>query len=102
MDLSAIQEAVAQGNYQYTLHALRRTTERHISRIEVEQAVASAEIIEEYPGDRYGPSCLLYGDTDAGRPLHVLVSTPSPQVTIITAYEPDPSEWENNRVRKRK
>ncbi len=101
-DLKAIQEAVVRGEYQYTLHALRRIVERHISRLEIEQAVACAELIEDYPQDKYGPSCLLYGQTSSGRPLHILATCPPPMVKIVTAYEPDPDEWENNRVRKRK
>lgn len=99
MDLAAIQEAVSQGEYQYTLHATQRTTIRKISRTELTQAIAKAEIIEEYPQDKYGPSCLLYGETDTGRILHIQISLP-PSVKIITAYEPDPNEWINHRVRK--
>lgn len=60
-DLAAIQTAVSEGNYQYTLHAVQRTTERHISRLELEEVIEKAEIVEEYPQDKYGPSCLLYG-----------------------------------------
>ena len=100
-DLSAIQKAVAQANYRYTAHALERTTERHISRAEVEQAVTRAEIIESYPQDTYGPSVLLYGETDQRRILHIQISLP-PSVKIITAYEPSPNQWENYRVRKSK
>jgi len=99
VDLELIQEAIAQGNYQYSLHALQRTTERQISRTEIEQAISRAEVIEDYPQDKYGPSCLLYGDRDGGRVLHLQVSLP-PLVKIITVYEPDPNEWENNRIRK--
>jgi hypothetical protein len=29
------------------------------------------EIIEEYPDDKYSPSCLIYGKTEGGRELHV-------------------------------
>ncbi len=100
-DMAVIQAAIAEGHYRYTEHALRRTTERHISRAEIEQAVACAEAIEVYPDDKYGPSCLLYGDTEQGRPLHIQVSYPL-AVKIITVYEPDPNEWEDNRVRKQK
>lgn len=99
MDLVTIQKAVAEGNYLYSQHALQRMIDRHISRAEVEQAVANAEIIEEYPLDKYGPSCLIYGETEAKRVLHIQVSA-APSVKIITAYEPDPAEWENFRVRK--
>ena len=59
---------------------------------EVEEAIASrSEVIEDYPNDKYGPSCLVLGYTKAGRPLHVQCSYPSrPLVKIITLYEPDP------------
>lgn len=100
VDLAAIQIALVEGHYQYTLHAVQRTTERKISREEIEQGVARAEVIEDYPEDKYGPSCLLYGDTDSGKPLHIQVSCPPASVKIITVYEPDPSEWIDNRVRK--
>lgn len=98
-DLEAVQKAVAQGDYRYTAHALQRTTTRHISRIEIEEAVVKAEIIEEYPEDKYGPSFLPYGETTKQRILHIQIRLP-PSVKIITAYEPDPDQWENYRVRK--
>jgi len=101
-DLKAIQDAVIAGNYQYTTRALIRTTERRISRAEIEQVIAVAEIIEEYPDDKYGPSCLLYGETRNGRRLHVLVSSLPVRVKIISAYDPDPDEWEDYRVRRAK
>lgn len=98
-DLEAVQKAVAQGNYRYTAHALQRTTVRHISRGEIEQAMAKAELIESYPDDKYGPSILIYGETEEQRKLHIQLSLP-PSVKIITAYEPDPNQWDNYRVRK--
>ena len=98
-DFATLQQAVALGNYRYTVHALQRTTERHITRLEIEQVVANAEVIEEYPQDKYGPSVLLFGETQAGRALHIHLCLP-PSVKIITAYEPDPDQWDNYRVRK--
>ncbi len=54
-----------------------------------------------YPQDKYGPSCLIFGKTAAGRPLHVQGSDPSrPIVKIITVYEPDPALWTDFKVRK--
>ena len=100
--MSAIDElraVFAAGLYHYTLPAVRRTTVRRISRQEIEQAVIVGEIIEQYPHDKYGPSCLILGFTSVGRPLHVQCSLP-PDVKIITAYEPDPNEWLDNRVRR--
>ena len=68
---------------------------------EVREAVSAAEVIEDYPGDKYGPSCLLMGYTAGGRPLHIQCSYPSrPLVKIITLYEPDPDHWIDFRTRR--
>ena len=58
-------------------------------------------VIEEYPDDKYSPSCLLLGFTEGRRPLHLQVSKADTMlVKIITIYEPDPTEWENYRQRR--
>ncbi len=74
---------------------------RNISVREVRQAVESGQIIEDYPNDKYGPSCLILGFTQAGRPLHVQCSYPSrPLLKIVTVYEPDPRLWTDFRSRR--
>jgi len=69
---------------------------------EVEQAISNrSEVIEDYPDDKYGPSCLILGFTTAGRPLHLQCSYPSrPLIKIVTLYEPDPALWIQFRIRK--
>jgi hypothetical protein len=68
--------------------------ERNIGETEIRQAGANAEIIEDYPNDKYSPSCLLLGFTENGRPWHIQVSYVDPElVKIITLYEPDEIEW---------
>ncbi len=58
-------------------------------------AIRIGEVIEDYPQDKYGPSCLVLGRTRAGRPLHVHCTYPSrPLLKIITAYEPGLTEWD--------
>jgi hypothetical protein len=74
---------------------------RSIDRFEVEEAVIAGDIIEEYPDDKYSPSCLVYGKTKAGRDLHVQLSLP-PLVVIITVYDPEETEWINCRIRRKK
>jgi len=66
-----------------------------------EALLGPAEIIEDYPDDKYGPSCLILGFTRRGRPLHVQCSYPSrPLVKIVTLYEPDDDLWTDFRRRK--
>jgi len=68
---------------------------------ELFEAVKEAEIIENYPDDKYGPSCLLLGFTASGRPLHIQCSYPSRSLLkIITIYEPESESWIDFRIRK--
>lgn len=99
MTLDGLQDKINAGRYGFSDHAVKRMIKISISRIEVETVINGGEIIEEYPHDKYFPSCLVYGKTEAGRDLHVQVSLP-PVVVVITAYEPDPEEWENSRHRR--
>jgi hypothetical protein len=97
-----IRVKIERRNYEYSKHAVDQSIIRDISVAELEDAVGGdSEIIEDYPEDTYGPSCLVLGYTKAGRPLHIQCSYPSrPLVKIITLYEPDPELWIDFRVRK--
>ena len=99
MDILDIQKAVRDGNIFFTDHAVRQMAKRNIDDVEVGEAILSGEIIEEYPEDKYSPSCLVYGQTLNERHLHVVCSLP-PRVRVVTVYEPDPEEWEEYRRRK--
>lgn len=97
--LEQLRDAILRGDYRFTVHAQARMAERRILDVEVREAVLSpqAELIEEYPTDKYGPSCLIYGVTGVGRVLHVQAT---PGGVIITAYDPDPTEWIDLRRRR--
>jgi len=101
MELEGIRDKISRGEYRYSDHAVKRMIKRTIDRAEIEEAVLSGEIIEEYPDDKYAPSCLVYGRVRSGRHLHVQLSIP-PTVVIITAYDPDETEWIDYRVRRKK
>ena len=99
MDISLIQDKTRKGQYYWRQHAIERSIERQVAEEEVAEVILSGEIIEEYSEDKYGPSCLIFGRTRTGRPIHVQCSLP-PSVWIITIYEPNPDEWINFRKRK--
>jgi hypothetical protein len=100
IDLQTIQEAVRQGNLFFTDRAVRQMAKRTITDAETQEAILNGEIIEAYPDDKYGPSCLIYGHTAQDRPLHVQCSVP-PRVRVITVYQPDSNQWINNRQRRK-
>ena len=101
--ISKIQTSVREGNYRFTSHAIERCIERDICPAEIKEAINSGEIIESYPHDKYGPTCLIRGITKRKRILHILCSLDP--VWIITAYDPtlSPEEWDKNfRIRRKK
>ncbi len=101
MEIEEIKVKISIGEYRFSDHTVKRMIKRSIDRVEIEDAVLSDEIIEEYPDDKYSPSCLVYGRTKSGRHLHVQLSLP-PAVVVITAYDPDETEWIDYRVRRKK
>lgn len=76
-------------------HALRQMNrpERMISTAEIRQVIEQGEIIEDYPKDARGHSCLLLGRGESSRPIHVVCAHKEDYLAIITAYIPGEKEW---------
>jgi hypothetical protein len=99
--LEQVRNQLAAGEFEFSRHALKRIVERNIGDQEIRQAGQHATRIEDFPDDKYSPSCLLLGFTQTRRPLHIQVSLAETEwVKIITLYEPDPSEWINYSQRR--
>lgn len=100
--LDDIRDKITRREYEFSKHAVDQTVVRDITVSELEHAISSrSEVIEDYPEDKYGTSCLVLGFTSAGRPVHVQCSYPArPLINIITVYEPDPELWRDWRIRK--
>lgn len=91
-------------NWQFELsrHATNQSIIRHITMREVREAIEMCEMLEDYPEDKYGPSCLIFGLTKSKRPLHIQCSYLSrPLIKIITLYEPDPLQWIDFKIRRK-
>ena len=100
--LDQIQRQLSSGHFEFSLHAFKRAIERNISEAEIKQAGEHAKVIEDYPEDKYSPSCLLLGFSETGRPLHIQVSLmDSELVKIITLYQPNEFEWTDNFSKRR-
>ena len=87
--------AAAQRKVLFLPHAFRQMLRpnRMISRLEVRQVIAQGDVIEDYPADPRGHSCLLLGLGDGGRALHVCCAPKEDYLAVITAYLPDAHEW---------
>ena len=102
MDIADLQKLCDDGKIRWTVHVLKRLLQRGISQTDAVQAIQSGEIIEDYPGDYPYPSCLLLGSDAAGDALHVCCGRGTDELWMITAYHPDPKEWENDLKTRRK
>ena len=68
---------------------------------EVERVVMTGKLVEDYPQDNRGHSCLLLGFGEAGRAIHVVCSPKEDYLAVITAYLPDPNQWSPDYRRRR-
>jgi hypothetical protein len=86
--------AVATRKILFLPHAIKQMSrpERMITTDEVREAVLSGEIIEEYPEDQRGESCLIM-HTIRNRTIHVVCAPKADYLAVITAYLPAADQW---------
>ena len=96
-----LRSKISQNAFEFSKHAVDQTILRNISVQEIRDVINNGEIIEDYPDDKYGPSCLIFGVTQIGRPIHIQCRYPSrPIVKVVTVYEPNPDRWIDYKVRR--
>lgn len=90
-----IQDRIRAGEVMWTYHVTMRLRGRFVSRPAILEAVDSYEVIEAYREDKYLPSYLVLAQEEHGA-FHVLFATdvPGRNVRVVTAYRPNPDEWE--------
>jgi hypothetical protein len=99
--IDRLRSKIATNQFEFTKHAVDQSILRGITVQELREAIEHGQVIEDYPQDKYGPSCLVFGMTKADRPIHIQCSHPSREmIKIITMYQPDPEQWIDYRVRR--
>jgi hypothetical protein len=103
MNIEKIRSRIRDGQYSISFTHTEKLRVRMIEAADLEEAVFNGSIIEPYPDDPRGPSCLILGFSKAGKPLHIVCgNVDEEEILIVTAYEPDPEEWEEDwKTRKR-
>lgn len=93
--LTFIQDCLRNRRILWTYHVNMRLHGRYITRREILEAVDSYDVIEAYPEDKYLPSYLVLAKHGSSA-FHVLFAADveDDNVRIVTAYHPDPKEWE--------
>jgi hypothetical protein len=91
MEITDIVEAVQSGRVRITDHADEEADSDGLGFEEIYYSVMHGEIIESYPTDRPFPSCLIYGRTFNGDPVHTVwaYNEHSGWAALVTVYRPD-------------
>jgi hypothetical protein len=101
--LTQVREAAAK-RILFLPHAVGQmySPDRMISTQEVRAVVFRGIVIESYPEDVRGHSCLMLGWGEGDRPLHVVCAPKPDYLAIITIYLPSPEQWESDWRTRRK
>jgi len=86
------------------MHALDEMNAENeiITTDEIRNVILKGEIIEDYPEDKRGHSCLMLGFGDKKRPVHIVCAPKDEYLAVITAYIPAAKQWKNNFKTRKK
>ncbi len=104
MEIESIIEAIHGNKIRITDHADEEARADRLSYDEIFFSVLQGEVIEDYPSDNPYPSCLVYGATFSGEPVHSVWAYNQENLwaVLITVYRPDPNRWIDWRRRRSK
>lgn len=91
--LKWIQQCVGEETYLYSRHGDQERVNDNLSLDEVEQAMLTGRVLEQYGDTGRGASCLIAGFTHEGKPVHVVCGQMGDRMVIITVYIPIPPKF---------
>ena len=102
MDIADIAAAITSNRVRITDHADEEAQADGLSFDEIFGSALRGEVIEDYPDDWPYPSCLVYGQTFRGDPVHSVwaYNEENRWAVLVTVYRPDPSRWIDWRTRR--
>ncbi|MBP2071604.1 MAG: hypothetical protein PWQ59_1546 [Thermoanaerobacterium sp.] len=97
-DIKMIKKLILKGQWLLSEHALDKLLERNLRIVDVLTSILNGEILEDYPDDPRGHSCLILGKKD-DRYVHTVCGFQNKSLVIITSYIPEPPRWIDERTR---
>ena len=99
MKIEEIRENIKQNKYEISFHAEKERYTENILISDLEMAINNGEILEDYPDDPRGLSCLILGYMK-NRSVHIVCGyTPLKWIRIITVYLPKLPKWLDEKTR---
>ncbi|MBN1593937.1 MAG: DUF4258 domain-containing protein [Candidatus Coatesbacteria bacterium] len=101
MQIDWIRERVSRSEYLLTSHAEIERRNDDVDLVDIEEALLSGVVIEDYPDDPRGSSCLVCGFS-SGKAIHIVCGRNSIDwLVLITVYIPSMHKWEDPHSRRR-
>ena len=101
MQINKLRSCIRNDRYEISLHAQEERFVEDISILDIEEAILKGDLLEDYPDDPRGPSCLILGYSGK-KPIHIVCSIlPNRWARIITVYTPRMPKWINPRQRRK-
>ena len=94
MDIKIIRKKIRTEEYDLSSHAHQERQEEQITIEEIETTFLKGSIIEQYPKDPRGASCLV-----VSRFLHIVCGFRQERLLIVTVYRPKEPVWINYKTR---
>jgi len=86
-------ENVHKDEYYFSKHGDQKRQNENLLIFEIEEALFSGRILENYKNTGRGESCLVAGFTNTGTPIHIVCGKRGGQLIIITVYIPRPPKF---------
>ena len=95
IQLKWIRNSIRNKKYYFSGHGDKERQNENLVIFEIEEAILSGQILEQYSDTGRGESCLLVGYTKIGKPIHVICGKRGNDAVIITVYIPKPPKFKN-------
>jgi hypothetical protein len=99
-----VRDLVSAGEIRISEHGYDELAEDGLTAREVLQGIESAVVVEEYPNYPKGACILMLQKDKLGSPIHVVWGIPkghNKPAVLVTAYRPDPDQWDESFTRRR-
>ena len=99
-----IKRLVAGGSVRISEHGYDELLADDIRSRDIIKGVGGGRVVEDYPDYPKGPCVLVLQTDNNGKPIHTLWGIPkghAEPAVVVTAYRPDPTQWQAGFMKRR-